>query len=133
MRTILLVLGACLMSPAAAQDDDWITVGRTDKATWHVKPGSVALAEVQANLPVVMVVGRITVHATSRMTVYKWYVPVSDCERGMGQVVALTLSGEYRHKQDFVSGDGSAAAGLAQYICGLRDEAKAFAGERRER
>jgi hypothetical protein len=129
MRMIALVLSAWLVSPAAAQDDNWIAIGRTDKATWHVKSGSVSVTEVQGNVPVVMVVGRITVHATSRITMYKWYVSVNDCERGRGQVVALTTSDEYRYRQDFVSGDDSAASGLAQYICGLYEP---NAGERRE-
>ena len=127
-RAMLLVL-ACLLRPAVAQDEAWITVGRTDKMTWHVKPGSVTLTEMQGNVPVVMVIGRITVHATSRITLYKWYVSVSDCERGMGELVALTLDGVYRYKQDFVYGAETAAAGMAAYICALNEEAEAF-GER---
>lgn len=129
MRLIALLLGACLLGPAAAQDDNWIAIGRTDQATWHVKSGSVSVTEIQGNVPVVMVVGRITVHETSRVTMYKWYVSLNDCERGRGQVVALTISDQYRYKQDFVYGDDSAASGLAQYICGLREGA---ATERRE-
>ena len=120
-RVMLLVL-ACLARPALAQDDEWITVGRTDKMTWHVKSGSVTLTEMQGNVPVVMVVGRITVHATSRIALYKWYVSVSDCTRGMGQVVALTVDGEYRYRQDFAYGGSSASAGLAEYICALYKE-----------
>lgn len=120
MKLIFLALGACLAGPAAAQDDEWIMVGRTDKMTWHVKSGSVTVTELQGSGPVVMVVGRITVHATSRITVYKWYVSLSDCERGMGQVVALTTSGEYRYRQEFAYGDGSAASGLAEHICALK-------------
>jgi hypothetical protein len=124
MRLALLFVAACLVDPAAAQDDVWITVGHTDKMTWHVKAGSVTVTEMQANVPVVMVVGRITVHATSRTTLYKWYIPVSECEGGMGQVVVLSIGGEYRYKQDFTRGDGSAASGLAEYICGLHEDAK---------
>jgi hypothetical protein len=119
-KLTVLALGACLAGPAAAQDDEWITVGRTDKMTWHVKSGSVTVSEMEGNGPVVMVVGRNIVHATSRITVYKWYVSLSDCERGMGQVVALTTSGEYRYRQDFAYGNGSAASGLAEYICALK-------------
>ena len=120
----LLVVGASLMGPAAAQDDEWITVGRTDQMTWHVRSGSLTVTEMQGNVPVVMVVGRITVHETSRITLYKWYVPVSDCERGRGQIVALTIGGEYRYKKDFVYGDSAAASGLAQYLCNLYEGAK---------
>ena len=115
-----LVLGACLMGPAVAQDDQWIMVGRTDTMTWHVRSGSLTVTEMQGNVPVVMVDGRITVHETSRITLYKWYVPVSDCTRGMGQIIALNMDGQYRYKVDFVAGDGSAASGMAEYICALR-------------
>jgi hypothetical protein len=94
-------------------------VGRTDKTTWHVKAGSATVTELQG-VPVVLVVGRITVHATSRMTVYKWYVSINDCERGMGQVVVLDTSDAYRYKQAFLFGDDSAASGLARHICDLR-------------
>jgi hypothetical protein len=121
MRMMVLVFVACLASLAAAQDDIWITVGRTDKTSWHVKAGSATATEMQG-VPVVLVIGRITVHATSRMTVYKWYVSISDCERGMGQVVVLDSNDAYRYKQEFVSGDDSAASGLAKYICDLRGE-----------
>ena len=120
MKLTVLALGACLAGPAAAQDDEWITVGRTDKMTWHVKSGSVTVTDIHGEGPVVMVVGRITVHATSRITVYKWYVSLGDCERGMGQMVALAISGEYRYKQDFAYGNGSAASGLAEHICALK-------------
>lgn len=121
MRTMLLLIIACLVSLAAAQDDVWISVGRTDKAAWQVKAGSAAVTEVQG-VPVVVVVGRMTVQATSRTTVYKWYVSVSDCERGMGQVVALTLDDRYQFRQPFVYGDDSVASGLARHICAVRDE-----------
>jgi hypothetical protein len=121
MRILVLVLAACLVSLAAAQDDFWIVVGRTDKATWYVKAGSAVVTEVQG-VPVVLVIGRITVHATSRMTAYKWYVPVNDCERGRGQVVVLDMNDAYRYKQDFVFGDESAASGLAKHICDLRSQ-----------
>ena len=125
-RTTLtvVVLGSCLVGSAAAQDDEWITVGRTDQMTWHVRSGSLTVTEMQGNVPVVMVVGRITVHETSRITLYKWYVSVSDCERRMGQVVALTIGGEYRYKKDFVYGNSTAASGLAQYLCTLYEGAK---------
>jgi len=118
---LVLALVASLASLAAAQDDVWITVGRTDKTTWHVKAGSATVTEMQG-VPVVLVIGRITVHATSRMTAYKWYVLVSDCERGRGQVVVLDMNDAYQYKQDFMYGDDSAASGLAKYICDLRGE-----------
>src|SRR5262249_49219048 len=71
MRLIALVLSAWLVSPATAQDDTWIAVGRTDKAAWHVKAGSVSFSEVHGNASTVTVVGRMTVLATSRTTIYK--------------------------------------------------------------
>src|SRR5262245_14809154 len=104
MRFIALVVIALLANVAAAQDDVWIAIGRTDKATWHAKSGSVSFTEVQGNVPVVMVVGRMTVLATSRVTVYKWYVSVDDCKRGSGQVVVLSINDEYRYKLDYVAG-----------------------------
>jgi hypothetical protein len=128
---MFLVLGACLVGPAIAQDDEWITVGRTDKMTWHMKPGSLTFTEMQDNVPVVMVVGRTTEHATRRTTVYKWYIPVSDCERGMGELFVLNIGGESQSKHDFVYGSGSAASGLAEYICARYDESKA-SGEQRK-
>jgi hypothetical protein len=118
MRMMVPVLAAGLASLAAAQDDIWISVGRTDKAAWQVKAGSGTVTEVQG-APVVVVVGRMITQATNRTTVQKWYVSVSDCERGMGQVVALTLDDRYQYRQPFVLGDESAPAGLARHICDL--------------
>jgi hypothetical protein len=131
-RFTLMVLGfgACLVGPAVAQDDEWITVGRTGKMTWHMKSGSLTFTEMQDSVPVVMVVGRTTEHATGRMTVYKWYIPVRDCERGMGDLFVLSIGGEPKSKHDFVYGSASAASGLAEYICARYDESKP-SGERR--
>ena len=38
MRLLVLILAACLVSLAAAQDDFWIVVGRTDKAGYLMLP-----------------------------------------------------------------------------------------------
>ena len=121
MRLILLLVIAGIASLAAAEDDIWISAGRTDKATWQVKAGSATVTEMQG-VPVVLVVGRMTVNATGRTTVYKWYVSVRDCERGMGQMVALTPDDQYRFRQPFAIGDDTAASGLAKYICAVRSE-----------
>lgn len=119
MKAILLVLGVCSAGPAIAQQDEWITLGRTDTATWEMKPHSLSFTELRG-VPGVMIVGQVTMRKTERVKLGKWYVSISDCERGMGQLVVLSIDGEYQYKNDFAFDARTATSGVAEYICALR-------------
>ena len=86
--------------------------------TWEVKPGSLELSKTKGQVPIVVVVGRVSNQSSRQITLSKWYVSIKDCEREMGKVVTLNLDGQYRFENDFVFGGGNVATAMAESICG---------------
>lgn len=128
-RVGLVLLGFCFVGVVVAQKDGtslrpappqdnskWETVARTENITWDAQPASLTIAQ-RGDVRSVMVVGQVHNHATGRLALFKWYVPVSDCEPGMGQVFTVSIDDDFRFKSDFVFGGSSASSGLAEYLC----------------
>ncbi|WP_370305728.1 hypothetical protein [Sinimarinibacterium flocculans] len=107
------------LSTAVNADDGWVTVAASnDGTTWQAKSGSLEFTQTKGSTPIVVVTGRVTEKSGSRITVEKWYVPVSDCVKEQGTIVTLSISGEFKYENDFVFGSGNVASGMAELICG---------------
>jgi hypothetical protein len=115
--TCALLTQVFLCATAYAQDD-WIRIAESDKGVWHVKPGSLEISKTKGQVPVVVVIGRISDKDTKQISLYKWYVSLADCKRQLGKVVTLNVDGTYAFENDFVFSSGNIASAMAESICG---------------
>ena len=116
----LLVAWLCLaLAPhLAAAQEDWINIANSDDSKWDVKSGSLENSKTKGGTPIAVVVGRISNTTTKRIELYKWYVSIDDCSRGLGKVVTLGVDGQYKFENDFVNSSGNIATAMAESICG---------------
>lgn len=115
MRLLVLLAG---VSGGAHSEEGWVRVTSTDEGgKWDVKAGSLEISQTRAEVPIAVVIGRITRTTSDNVSLYKWYVPLKDCIAESGVVVTLNMSGEYKFENDFVFGSGNVASGMAEAIC----------------
>lgn len=114
----LVLLAACSFAMA---DDDWIRVGLSEelKIEYSIKKKSGEITKNKAGDDIYVVVGRVLHKKTKKIELEKWYVKYSDCLNKQGQIVTLSLGGDYRYENDFVFNAGSIASASAEFICGV--------------
>ncbi|WP_448173020.1 hypothetical protein [Rhizobacter fulvus] len=120
LKLLATWMSLSLLSPLALAQEDWINIAASDESKWHVKSGSLESTKTRGGTPIAVVIGRISNETTKRIDLFKWYVPIQDCERGLGKVVSLGIDGEYKFENDFVNGSGSIATAMAEAICGAQ-------------
>lgn len=108
---------------SVAADEGWSLIGVSEKANvrYDVKNGSFELTKTKGEVPIAVVIGRVTDSKTLSIAVYKWYVPLQACVDKFGKVVSLNISGEYQFENDFVFGGGNIAAAMGETICGVAE------------
>ena len=107
-----------LLTTCAMAQSDWIVIGETDDSKWEIKPGSLEVSKTKSQTNIAVVVGRVTDRKTNIISLYKWYVSLSDCKRELGQIVSLNIDGSYSFENSFVFGSGNVASSMAKNICG---------------
>jgi hypothetical protein len=120
MKTWITALSLALVGTAVLADNDaWITVSSTKKHLYEVKRGSFERTTNKAGEEIGLVIARQTTQLDDpkQITLEKWYVRASECQRGMGKLVTLTLSGEFSYENDFIIDGGTVASANAQAIC----------------
>lgn len=122
MKNIFLI---CLLlvcsSPfsAMADDSDWMYFGDTDSREWHIRKGSFDIETTKGGDVVASVLTQVKQKNTKQIQFQKWYVSQSDCDKGYGKFVVLTVNNEFVTENDFISGGKSVAANGADFICSL--------------
>ena len=116
--TAVTLITAAIGANAA---DAWIEVAATDRGAWSIKSGSLQFVSNKSDEPIALVIGRF-VNANKGVDLEKWYVRGTDCGRGMGKLVTLTLDGEFKYENDFVEDSDDVASVIATVICGISDE-----------
>lgn len=109
---------SCTSSFALAQSN-WVFIAENKQgsSTWEFQPGSLEFSKTRGGINIAVVTGRVTNKSTSQVDLNKWYVSANDCDKKMGQLVALNISGDFKHENDFVFGSGNIATALAEAIC----------------
>lgn len=122
-KALALILLLCNIGISSAEDG-WTNIGVSEKANvrYDVKNGSFEVTKTKGDVPIAVVVGRISNPKTSNISVYKWYVPLQACVDKLGTVVSLNVSGEYQFENDFVFGGGNMAAAMGETICGVAEK-----------
>ncbi len=118
LRLLAASMVLALLPLAGQAQQDWIRIAETDESSWHVRPGSLELSRTKGQVPIALVVGRVSNRKSQQVSLYKWYVSVADCQREMGKLVTLNVDGSYAFENDFVFGSGNVASGMAESICG---------------
>lgn len=123
-----LVIAACVLGSLAAQlqakgqsASDWILIAQTndDERSYSGRKGSYELFATKGGTPIAMILGQTEDGISKKVTYNKWYVAVSDCEAGMGKLVALKVSGEYEFETDYVAKGKNIASGIGDLICDI--------------
>jgi len=117
MRSIFVVLMCGVLVGSVAAQDKWLNIANSDESSWDFQPRSLDEVTTRAGIDVAVVVGRVINNKTKKIDLRKWYVSLSDCDRQMGNVVALDINGNYQYENDFVFGSGTIATALAEAIC----------------
>lgn len=118
LRLLAASLVLALLALQAHAQQDWIRIAETDETMWHVRPGSLEISRTKGQVPIALVVGRISSRKNQQISLYKWYVSMADCQREMGKLVTLNVDGSYAFENDFVFGSGNVASSMAESICG---------------
>jgi hypothetical protein len=120
MKTWITAISFALVGTAVLADNDaWIAISGTKKHLYEVKRGSFERTTNKAGEEIGLVVARQTsqLDDPKQITLEKWYVRTSDCQRGMGKLVTLTLNGDFSYENDFIIDGGTVASTNAQTIC----------------
>lgn len=123
----LLTLGLLLtLQPIFAQvtekeDSQWIYLLKNSEntETYSAKKGSFEITSTKSGTEIALILGQIQNHKTNKFNYKKWYVAISDCERGMGKIVVLKVNGDYDFESDFVADGNNIASGIADAICSI--------------
>lgn len=114
------IIGGFLLVAAssfAMADDGWIPAASNDQVEFSIKKKSGEITKNKAGDDIFVVVGRVLDKKSGKINLEKWYVKYSDCLNKQGQIVTLTLGGDYQYENDFVFGAGSIASSNAELIC----------------
>ncbi|MFT6465038.1 MAG: hypothetical protein ACJARL_001838 [Halopseudomonas sp.] len=84
---------------------------------FSIKNGSFSSTQTKAGSEIALVAGR-AVSPEGAISIEQWYVTAEDCNREMGNLVTLTVDGDFSYETTFAFGAGSAASAIAQVICG---------------
>ena len=104
---------------SAQAEEGWVRIASNDKGgKWDIKAASLDISHTRTEIPIAVVIGRITDTKSSGVSLYKWYVPLKDCVAKNGIVATTNMSGEYQFENDFVFGSGNIASSMAEAICG---------------
>jgi hypothetical protein len=114
-RRSLFVLFSLLSAFAYAQE--WIPLSGTDELSWEGLTQSREIVTNKGGKQVYVLIGRVVNKKTKAITPEKWYVTTDDCENGMGKIVTLDMSGNYKYENDFLIGSGNVASSLAGMLC----------------
>ena len=126
-----LILAASFTSTAVASDDGWTVVfAKTDTNEYTMKVDSFEVTTTKGGDEVASVIGRDMDTKKNRVTVEKWYVKTTDCTKGYGTLVILSITGEYKYESSFVEKDGSIGAAIADVICGVHKGLKEEAAKK---
>jgi len=125
-RCIRIAMAAAMLVGtinSATAEDGWTNIGVSEKGNvrYDVRNGSFEVTKTKGEVPIAVVVGRISNPKTSNISVFKWYVPLQACVDKLGTVVSLNVSGEYQFENDFVFGGGNIAAAMGETICGVAE------------
>lgn len=107
--------------PKSAEASEWISItsNSDDNRFYSGKSGSFEITTTKGGVSVAMLLGQINDKVKKTVTYKKWYVSTSDCESGMGKLVALTISGDYDFEADYVAKGDSIASYIADTICSV--------------
>ena len=107
--------------PKSSEKSEWIfiTSSSDDTHTYSGKRGSFEITTTKGGISVAMLLGQIENKSDKSVTFNKWYVSTSDCESGIGKLVALKVDGDYDFEADYVSKGKSIASYIADTICSV--------------
>lgn len=129
MRMILSAVVLAL-SATSVQASDWVSVAENKTEIYSIQKGSVQIAKNDNDVPVVVVLGRIHNQTNDNISFERWYVPLRDCVRGYGTIVAMDLEGRHKASIEYVDKGGTVGSHAAALMC---DAAEIMVRENPER
>jgi hypothetical protein len=126
MKKLIAALIASLAFTAQAlpKDSDIWSLVATDANNgdqYSIQNGSGMLSKNDNGVPVIAVLGRIL----SKDNVphpLSWYVPLQNCDTGIGVLVIMTPTGDYLDKAPFAFKSGTIAGLVAEVMCGAAEK-----------
>lgn len=98
----------------------WFYITESDKSVYEGKNGTFEIVNTKGGKRVASLLTEIRgINGNNKVSHYERYVPVTDCRKGYGTVVALGLDGAYVFESDWVADGSNVASGLADEICSL--------------
>ena len=108
------------LASAALAESKWIFIASSTskQQKFEIKSGSLEISKTRSGTPIAVVIGRDHGPNTSKIDVWKAYVPLKDCISESGVIVTTNMAGVYQYQNEFVFDGGSVASSLAEAICG---------------
>jgi len=113
------VYAIAFFATAALAESKWVFIASSTskQQKFEIKSGSLEISKTRSGTPIAVVIGRDYGPSTSKIDVWKAYVPLKDCISESGIIVTTNMAGEYQYQNEFVFDGGSVASGLAEAIC----------------
>jgi hypothetical protein len=107
--------------PKTSEKSEWIFIAsnRDDTRFYSGKRGSFEIVTTKGGTQAAMVLGQIDDRKDNTITYNKWYVSTSDCQSGIGKLVALKVGGDFDFEADYVAKGESIASSIADTICAV--------------
>lgn len=121
--SLLMIATFQLVIFSANAETAWIYIAEADDGTkFEAKPGSFEFSKNRSNIPVAVLVGRQFEQKSKKIELRKWYVTASDCHNKMGQLITLSVGGDFKFDNDFVFDGGTVASTIAKFICDVAQQ-----------
>lgn len=110
---------ALAATPKPSDNSDWVAIvsSSDNSMLYSGKKGSFELTSTKGEIPIAVLLGQTENKKNKSITYNKWYVSTSDCERGLGKIVFLKISGDFDFEVDYVSKGDSVGSSIADAIC----------------
>lgn len=112
-----LLVVAC--ASAMAVDDTWVDIAENSDIKVSLKKGTGEFTKNKGGDDIIVVVSRFIDKKNNKISLEKKYVKLTDCLEKQGQIVTLSLQGEYLYENDFVFSSGSIASAAAEILCAV--------------
>lgn len=107
------------------EGEGWTRYASSDLTIDSYKKYSFERVTTKSGTKVTVAIIKVYTLKSKSTSVYKAYVSDKDCKNGFGEVVHLTMTGDYKYSQDFAEGAGSMISSRARELCSLVKEESA--------
>ena len=116
-KIITGLIAAIAVTSALAVDFTWVEIAHSDDGAnrFSVAREKTSISKNNDNEQIVVTLGKSVMG--DKINTFQWYVRISDCRRGYGNVVFTNLNGDWLANGEFANGNETMITAVANGLC----------------